>query len=305
MSIRDMIVTNIRSVDLNLLVVFDALFDERSVTRAAHRLAVTQPTVSGALRRLRQTFSDQLFLRTSHGILPTPRAENLAAPIKDLLATAQALVTPQAFDPATAETTARVCGGDYVQHVIWAPFLKAVRSAAPKVHVSIAPRLASDVLAEAFTRGEIDIAITSRESVPKDVTTRFLLRERYVCVVRKQHPLRPGRISFGQLCAFDHLLVGPGGDRFMTAIDSALMEQGHRRRFAATVPTYHLLFDILASDNFIAFVPEGLVRKRTAGLKVLKPNLILPTVDVLASWHPRQDGDAQHKWLRELLGSVV
>jgi DNA-binding transcriptional LysR family regulator len=297
--------TNIRTIDLNLLVVFDALFDERSVTRAAHRLAVTQPTVSGALRRLRQTFSDQLFLRTSHGILPTPCAENLAAPIKDLLANAQALVTPKAFDPTTAETTVRVCGADYVQHVIWAPFLKAVRSAAPNVRLSIAPRLADDVLADAFVRGEIDIAITSREAVPKDMTTRFLLRERYVCVVRKQHPLRPGRISFRQLCAFDHLLVSPGEDRIMTTIEAALIKQGHRRRSAATVPTYQLMFEILASDNFIAFAPEGLVRKRKASLKILKPNLMLPTVDVLASWHPRQDGDAKHKWLRELLVSVL
>jgi DNA-binding transcriptional LysR family regulator len=292
---------NIRTVDLNLLVVFDALFDERSVTRAAHRLAVTQPTVSGSLRRLRLIFSDQLFLRTSHGILPTPRAETLAVPIKELLTNAQALITPKVFDPATAETTIRVCGGDYVQHVIWAPFLKAVRSAAPRIRVSIAPRLADDVLADAFARREIDIAITSREAVPKDVTTSFLLRERYVCVARTRHPLRAGRISFDQLCAFDHLLVSPSGDRLTQAIDAALNKQGCRRRYAAMVPTYHLLFDILASDDFIAFAPEGLLRKRKSVLKVLEPNLILPTVDVLASWHPRQDGDAQHKWLRELL----
>jgi DNA-binding transcriptional LysR family regulator len=295
---------NIRTVDLNLLVVFDALFDERSVTRAAHRLSVTQPTVSGSLRRLRQTFSDQLFLRTSHGIMPTPRAETLAAPIKSLLANAEALATPKAFDPTTTETTVRVCGGDYVQHVIWTPFLKAVRSAAPKIRVSIAPRLADDVLAHAFAQGKMDIAVTSREAAPKDVTTRFLLRERYTCVVRRRHPLRPGRISFSQLCAFDHLLVSPSGDRLTKAIDAALSKQGHRRRSAAVVPTYHLLFDILASDDFIAFAPEGLLRKRKAGLKVLKPDLVLPTVDVLASWHPRQDGDAQHRWLRELLVSV-
>ena len=102
--------------DLNLLVAFDALFDERSVTRAAERLAVTQPTVSGLLKRLRRTFSDQLFLRTSHGILPTPRAEALAGPVKNLLASAQSLVTPETFDPAVAETTTKICGSDYLQN---------------------------------------------------------------------------------------------------------------------------------------------------------------------------------------------
>jgi DNA-binding transcriptional LysR family regulator len=101
----DIVMTNIRNIDMNLLVVFDALFDERSVTRAADRLALTQPTVSGMLQRLRSTFSDQLFVRTSHGILSTPRAEALAGPIKELLANAQSLVTAEAFDPATAEGT--------------------------------------------------------------------------------------------------------------------------------------------------------------------------------------------------------
>src|SRR6266568_231660 len=102
-SINDIAITNIRNTDLNLLAVFDALLDERSVTRAARRLSLTQPTVSGMLQRLRRAFADELFVRTSHGILPTPRAEALAGPIKELLADAQRLMTAQAFSPANAE----------------------------------------------------------------------------------------------------------------------------------------------------------------------------------------------------------
>src|SRR5215470_10946452 len=98
-TISDIEMSNIRNIDMNLLAVFDALFDERSVTRAAGRLALTQPTVSGMLQRLRRTFSDPLFVRTSHGILSTPRAEALAGPIKELLANAQLLVTADAFEP--------------------------------------------------------------------------------------------------------------------------------------------------------------------------------------------------------------
>lgn len=294
---------DIKTLDLNLLVVFDALFDERSVTRAARRLAVTQPAVSGSLKRLRQTFSDQLFLRTSHGILPTPLAETLAEPIKGLIANAQALMAPKTFDPTTAETTVRLCGGDYVQSTIFGRFVRTIRSVVPKVQVIIAPRLAGEVLTELSARGEIDIAITSREAVPADLTSRLLLRERYLCVARRKHPLKAGQISLGQLCAFDHLLVSPSGDRLSKAIETTLTRQRHQRRTAVTVPTYSLLFDVLDSDDFIAFVPEGLLRKQTT-LKVLKPDLALPAVDVLASWHPRQNGDAQHKWLRELLVKV-
>jgi DNA-binding transcriptional LysR family regulator len=126
------------------------LFDERSVTRAAQRLAVTQPTVSGLLKRLRRTFSDQLFLRTSHGILPTPRAETLAGPVKELLANARSLVKPEAFDPATAETTIKICGSDYNQYAVISPLVVAIRKIAPKIKVIVAPRPNANALADLF-----------------------------------------------------------------------------------------------------------------------------------------------------------
>ena len=292
------------SVDLNLLAVFDALFDERSVTRAAERLAVTQPTVSGLLKRLRRTFSDQLFLRTSHGILPTPRAEALAGPI-NLLASAQSLVTPEAFDPATAETTIKICGSDYLQYAVIGPLIEAIRKVAPKIRVLVAPRPDANNLADLFTRGEMDLCISTREVVLPDLTSRLLYRDRYICVARKNHPLKARRISVKQLCAFDHLLVDPSGTSFSGVIDAVLGKSHHRRRVAMAVPTFHLLFDILGSDNFIAFVPDGLLRKRRSDLRIFETDLALPAMEVLASWHPRLNGDAQHKWLRELLVKVT
>jgi DNA-binding transcriptional LysR family regulator len=296
---------NIRSVDLNLLAVFDALFDERSVTRAAERLAVTQPTVSGLLKRLRRTFSDQLFLRTSHGILPTPRAEALAGPIKILLASAQSLVTPEAFDPATAETTIKICGSDYLQYAVIGPLIEAIRKVAPKIRVLVAPRPDANNLADLFTRGEMDLCISTREVVLPDLTSRLLYRDRYICVARKNHPLKARRISVKQLCAFDHLLVDPSGTSFLGVIDTILGKSHHRRRVAMAVPTFHLLFDILGGDNFIAFVPDGLLRKRRSDLRIFETDLALPAIEVLASWHPRLNGDAQHKWLRELLVKIT
>jgi DNA-binding transcriptional LysR family regulator len=296
---------NIRSVDLNLLVVFDALFDERSVSRAAERLAVTQPTVSGLLKRLRHTFSDQLFLRTSHGILPTPRAEALAGPVKQLLADAQSLVTPKAFDPATAETTIKICGSDYLQYAVISPFGAAIRKVAPKMKVIVAPRPDANTLAGLFARGEMDLCISAREVVLPDLTSRLLYRDRYICVARKNHPLKARRISVKQLCEFDHLLVDPTGVSFSGVVDTILRKSNYRRRVAIAVPTFHLLFDILGSDDFIAFVPAGLLRKRTLDLKVFDTTLTLPAIEVLASWHPRLTGDAQHKWLRELLVKVA
>jgi DNA-binding transcriptional LysR family regulator len=292
---------NIRTVDLNLLVVFDALFDERSVTRAAARLAVTQSTVSGLLNRLRGTFADQLFLRTSHGITPTPRAEALAGPVKDLLANAQSLVAPAVFDPATAEATIRICGSDYLQHAVIGPLVEVIRKAAPKIRVLVALRPGAKALADLFARGELDLCVSAREFVLPGLTSRLLFRDRYVCVAREKHPLKARRISVKQLCAFDHLLVDPTGESFTGVADTILSTLGSRRRVAIAVPTFHLLFDLLSSDDFIAFVPETIVRNRRSGLKIYSTSLTLPAIEVLASWHPRLTGDAQHKWLREML----
>jgi DNA-binding transcriptional LysR family regulator len=295
---------NIRSVDLNLLAVFDALFDERSVTRAADRLAVTQPTVSGLLKRLRRTFADALFVRTSHGILPTPRAEALAGPIKDLLANAQSLIKSQAFDPAAAKTTITLCGSDYLQHAVMSPLIEEIRKLAPKIKVSIMPRPAAGV-ADLLARGEIDLCISAREIALPDLPSRRLYHDRYICVARKKHPLKTQRISVKQLCAFDHLLVAPTGGSFSGPIDNMLATLGHHRRVAIAVPTFHILFDILDSDDFIAFVPERLLRKRRSDLKVFETNVAMPAIEVVANWHPRVSGDAQHKWLRELLVKVI
>jgi DNA-binding transcriptional LysR family regulator len=296
---------NIRNVDLNLLVVFDTLFDERSVTRAAARLAVTQPTVSGSLNRLRRTFADQLFLRTSHGIVPTPRAEALAGPVKDLLTHARSLVAPDTFDPATAETTIRICGSDYLQHAVIGPLAAAMRKVAPGVRLLVAPRPGGRALADLFARGDMDLCISVREVALPNLASRLLFRDRYLCVARKRHPLKAGRISVKQLCAFDHLLVDPTGESFSGMVDTVLDTREMSRRVAVAVPTFHLLFDLLASDNFIAFVPEAIVRKRYSELKVFEAGLALPAIDVLASWHPRLSGDAQHKWMRDLLMRVA
>ncbi len=296
---------NIRKLDLNLLAVFDALYDERNVTRAANRLALTQPTVSGLLKRLRQTFSDQLFVRTSHGVLPTPRAEALAGPVKDLLANAQALVTAKAFDPATAETIIRICGSDYLQYAVISPLLKAVRKVAPKIRISVAPRPTAIALSDLFARGEMDLCISVREVALPDLSSRLLYRDRYICVARKGHPLKAHRISVQQLCSFDHLLVDPAGESFSGPVDGILAKSGHRRRVATTVPTFQLLFDALSTDDFLAFVPEKLLRGQRANLRIFETNLLIPPMEVIATWHSRVNEDAKHKWLRELLVKVA
>lgn len=289
---------NIRNIDLNLLAVFDALFDERSVTRAADRLALTQPTVSGMLKRLRHLFSDELFVRTSHGILPTPRADALAGPIKDLLGAAQALITPESFDPTSAKTTFKLCGSDYMQDAVISPVIAELRKVAPKTRVSVFPRQASG-LVDLLARGEIDLFFSSLEFAVPDLPSRLLYNDRYVCVARREHPLETKRISLQQLCAFDHVLVAPTGGDFSGSIDGVLANLGFRRRVAVAVPTFPVLFEVLGTDDFLAFVPEQLLRKRRPELRIFETELPTPPIEIIANWHPRLNGDPRHKWLRE------
>lgn len=296
--------TNIRSIDMNLLAVFDALFDERSVTRAADRLSLTQPTVSGMLQRLRRTFSDQLFVRTSHGILPTPRAEALSGPIKELLGSVQSLVTLEAFDPRLAEGTIRLCGSDYLQHAVITPLTKELRRRAPKLKVLVSPRPRSGV-ADMLARGEIDFCISLRDVADPDLPSAVLYHDRYICVARQQHPLKGPRISIKQLCSFDHLLVDPTGRSMWGPVDNALAAVGNRRRVATAVPSFHILFELLQSDDFITFVPERLLLNRRSALKLFDIGLAIPPLEVMATWHPRVSGDARHKWLRETLVKVI
>ena len=159
---------NIKKIDLNLLVVLDALLDECNVTRAAERLGYTQPTISGMLIRLRDLFGDPLFVRTQRGLLPTPRALALAAPLKQLLADSQRLVARDVFDPASAEVTFTISSNDYMQHALLVPFIKVLRNEGSRSSWPLRHRLSS-VLSDALARGQIDLAVTIPEFAMSDL----------------------------------------------------------------------------------------------------------------------------------------
>jgi DNA-binding transcriptional LysR family regulator len=293
---------DIKQIDLNLLVVLDALLDERSVTRAAARLGYTQPTVSGMLARLRDLFGDPLFTRAQRGLLATPRAEALAEPLKQLLADGRRLVAREAFDPATAEATFTVASNDYMQQVLLAPLLGALRREAPRVRLAVAPPIVEG-LGAALARGQIDLAVTIPEFAMSDLPSRRLYREEYVLAVRPQHPLarRGGKVTLERFCAFDHVLVSPTGGAFEGPADEALHRLGLRRRVSISVPSFLLLPQILQLDDLVAFVPSRLVRENDQQLVRLAPPVEVPGFDVIAVWHPRVDKDPAQRWLRARL----
>jgi DNA-binding transcriptional LysR family regulator len=200
--------TDMRGIDLNLLIVLDALLDERSVTRAAARLGYTQSTTSGMPARLRDLFDDPLFVRVQRGILPTPRAQSLAAPLKQPLADGRRLIAREAFDPATAEVTFAVSANDTCSTRCWCHSSRNCSATRPRLRLA---------------QGALDLAVTIPQFAMSDLPSRLLYREHYVAAVRQGHPL--ARDDF---LGCDHVLVSPTGDHSRARPTRSLPGSGGR-----------------------------------------------------------------------------
>lgn len=296
--------TDIRTLDLNLLKTLDALLDERSVTRAAQRLALTQPAVSGMLTRLRECFDDPLFTRTRHGITPTLRALELAAPVKQILGEVSLLLQPTVFQPASAQMSLHIAATDYALSAVVVPFIAALRQQAPGVRVSVQPVI-DGRLAEQMARGETDLALVTPDTTPPELHARHLFDEQYVCLLRPGHPdAAAGTLPLDRFCALDHALVSHSGTQFRGVTDEALAAVGRQRRVTLAVSSFLVLPEILRSSDLIAVVPQRLAAS-APDLVQMVPPVTLSGFSKTVAWHERSHRDAGHRWLRALLFATL
>lgn len=291
---------DIRTIDLNLLRALDALLDERNVSKAAERLGVTQPAVSGMLTRLRDSFGDLLFVRSQRGVQPTLRALELAGPVKQILAEVDALLRPAAFDPATASFTLTLAATDYALQAVVVPFVTKLRRHAPGIRVATRP-VDNGRVAQQFERGELDLALMTPETAPLDLHSRRLFDESYICALRADHPdAAEGHISLDRFCALDHALVSFSGSSFHGITDDVLSLSGRARHVALSFHSFLALAEVLRMTDLIAVVP----RRLAAGaddLALIEPPIAVPGFTKIAVWHGRTHGDAGHRWARALL----
>ncbi|MEB0773210.1 LysR family transcriptional regulator [Citrobacter portucalensis] len=291
--------SDIRTLDLNLLKTLDALLDERSVTRAAQRLSLTQPAVSGMLNRLRDYFDDPLFSRTPHGIVPTLRAQQLAAPVKRILSDIDILLKPTQFDPLTAALTFTVAATDYALKAVIVPFIAALRVRAPGIRVRVIP-VEPVLLTTQFEQGKIDLALLTPDSTPDNLHSRALYDEEYVCLMRHAHPDAGGPLTLDRFCALEHVLVSYEGESFWGVTDEALASVGRQRQIGLSVSSFLVLPDILAISDMIAVVPARLAYDDPR-MHVLSPPLPIAGFTKSMAWHERTHRDAAHQWLRNLV----
>lgn len=292
---------DIKALDLNLLKALDALLDECNVTRAAVRLGVTQPAMSGMLTRLRENFGDPLFVRAQRGIVPTQRALELSAPLKQVLSEIGALLQPLAFDPSTARLTFTIAATDYALRAVALPFLSALKQLAPHLRVALVP-VDDKQMPTQIERGDIDLALVTPENTPADLHAHKLFEEHYVCALRQGHPAMQGRkrLTVKQFCALDHALVSYTGGGFRGVTDEALEKLGKRRQVTVSVKSFIILPEILRASDMVAILPSRLVAG-VEGLVVFDPPIDVPGFTKVAAWHERTHRDAAHRWLRELL----
>ena len=292
---------DITMLDLNLLKALDALLDECNVTRAASRLGVTQPAMSGMLTRLRENFGDPLFVRAKHGIVPTQRALELSAPLKQVISQIGALLQPPSFDPLTANITFTIAATDYALRAVALPFLSALKQQAPHIRIALVPVDDKQVQLQ-LERGDIDLALLTPESTPPDLHAKNLFDEHYVCVLRQGHPAMQGRkqLTVSQLCELDHALVSYTGGGFRGVTDEALEKLGQQRQVSLSVKSFIILPEILRASDMVAILPSRLVAGMD-DLMVFDPPIEVPGFTKVAAWHERTHRDIAHRWLRELL----
>jgi len=290
--------------DLNLLVTLNALLAEGSVARAAHRLRLSPSAMSRALARLRTATGDPLLVRAGRGLVPTPRALELAARAGRLVDEAQAILRPaEMLDlKSLARTfTLRVSEG-FVEN-FGPKLVSRVAAEAPGVRLRFVPKPDRDSAALRDGSVDLEAGVVARALGP-ELRTQALFRDRFVGVVRKGHALCRGRITAARFAAGRHVAVlRPGLDR--GPIDDALAAIGMERQVAAIVGGYSGALALARTSDLIASVPErhtGLLR---AGLHSFPLPIPIPRITISMLWHPRQDADQAHRWLRTRVRDVL
>lgn len=288
-----------KKLDLNLLVTLETLLVEQNVTRAAERLHLSQPAVSTQLSRLRALFDDPLLIPTQRGMTPTAKVLELLDPLRLALDQVRAtLAEHRHFDPTKARLTVAIACTDYLQTAVVQPLAVALRKRAPGVRIALRHLDPSQLEAQ-MANGEVDLALMTPEHGPGNLRSRHLFDERYVLIGRQRHPgLRRG-LSVEQFARLDHVIVSLRGGDFTTPVDDGLAALGYRRNVALSAASFLVVPEIVAHSDFVALVPERLVRDRREALRLVECPFPVPGFAVSMLWHERNHGHSGQRWVRE------
>lgn len=288
---------SLRGIDLNLLLVLDAVLRESSVTGAARRLGKSPPAVSHSLSKLRDLLDDPILVRAGRSMVPTPYAEELATSVSEAVRQAAEVLRPAGvIDPARLERTFRIIATDHVLAVIGPGLDRALTEAAPGVDLHVVPYGGPEL--DALRDGTVDLAIGVFPDPGPEMQRRKLFDDSFVCCTREGR----GPLDFHAYVAASHVLVSPrGGERGL--VDRILEERGTRRRVARTVPYFWSALELVAESDHVITISRRLAHRAAEllPLEIHRPPLDLPDYTLVVMWHPRFERDPTHRWFRDVL----
>lgn len=296
---------NVRQFDLNLLVTLHALLLERSVTRAAQRVHLSQPAVSNSLKRLREVFGDPLMIRTPRGMELTPRAASLLEPVQDALKRVDRLLaTDSAFDPAMADLTLHIAVSEYVAFVLMPSLLQDLRATAPGIRLVVKDVDRDDPL-YALRHGKVDLMAAFIPDPPPDLAAKTLFRDSWVCIYRKTPGAPPKRLTRRMFSSAAHISLptsasGTGATAYSHRV---LRESGVDTCIAVSMPHYLSIPQVVSSTDLLMTIPSRLARSlaRQVPLGISKLPVRIPGFAISLLWHPRTESDSAQAWVRERL----
>lgn len=298
---------NFAAFDLNLLRVFDALMRERSATRAGENIGLSQPAVSNALKRLRLTIGDDLFVHDGNHMVPTARAEAIAGPIRDALANVErALSSVEQFDPAEADGLFTLYGADFFSTLAVPPLFSRISATAPGISLRLLESATGGV--ESLLRDDvIDAALERAMPVPDWVSSMPVLHSHYLVIAAKGHKeigeagIRPGdRLPLDLFCSLPHALRSSDGS-MSGIVDDALHQSGHARKVVLALPHFHSVAVAVSQSGLVATLPDQIVAFAAGGLDIdfFRPPVELAVQELHLYWHSRNNDHPAHCWLRQ------
>jgi len=292
--------------DLNLLPVFMALFGERNVTRAAEQLGITQPALSNALKRLRETMGDPLFVRERYGMQPTQMAQDLAPVIGAALAAIDEAVRGQLdFDPSKADRLFLIAPNSLIEFVLMPAIVARLREIAPGIRLRLAP-FGNDLTEAGVVSGTTAMVIGRITDPPDNLVVQHLMDDGLACVVRADHPLVGERLTKEAYEQLRHVNVLPPG-RLRAGLFRTLEERGLKRDVAVSVTHFLAVPEMIAATDYCATLPRLICRHLADDkrLRVVEPPVDLGTFPVEMAWHVRYRNDPAHRWLRSLIADMA
>lgn len=295
---------NLAGIDLNLLTALEALLRERSVTKAAESVGLSQPAMSRALSRLRSLFHDRLFVRGPDGLVPTPRALAVEEALQRVLAGVRGLLTAPEFDPASHQANFRILCPDVQSMELMPTLASRLHRTAPGIGLEIIG-FRSDPLG-AVEAGEADLSVGYHPQMRAGFHATKVYRSDFSCLVRADHPVVGVGLTLERFVAMPHILVtvtGRGGG----AVDTALAQRGLSRHVAVRLPHFMAAPLVVAQTDMVLTVPSGLARRVAvlAPLAILPPPIDLGGFDVSVAWHERLQDDPAHTWFRREVVSAL